>query len=445
MKQTVLYYHATLLTGDVNQMFLPNGFVLIRNDRIVQVGSCSDDKLPLAEVRHDLAGQILMPGMISSHCHFYGQFVRGMPLSVPCNNWQQVLSRMWWKVDKALDETQIYYSTLMGMIEGLKYGTTTYFDHQASPNCIDGSLDIIENAMTLAGGRGCLAYEVTDRDGKERARKGIEENIRYICKQQGENRRFKGIFGLHASYSLSEDTLCRSSEAGNRLNSGFHIHMAEAAADVADCYKNYDMHVVERLCAHNILNDKTITAHNVHVRKSDMERMAAAGITAAHNCQSNTNNAVGICPVTDLMDAGVKVALGGDGYTYDLFTELGFASIQQHIRTMDCTAFPGAQVMDMAFTNNQRIARNIFGYDVGVLRAGAAADLLILDYNPPTPLTQGNVLSHMTSGFGSHVHTVIVNGEKVVENHKMTKLDEKEVFAACRREAARLWDKVNML
>lgn len=445
MKQTVLYYHATLLTGDVKQMLLSGGYVLICGDRIVDVGACADDKLPQADLRYDLAGQILMPGMISSHCHFYGQFVRGMPLSQPCNNWQQVLSRMWWKVDKALDESQIYYSTLMGMIDGLKHGTTTYFDHQASPNCIDGSLDIIEKAMLLAGGRGCLAYEVTDRDGKERAQKGIEENIRYICKQQGENRRFKGIFGLHASYSLSDETLARAAEAGNRLNSGFHIHMAEAAADVADCYKNYDMHVVERLSDYGILNDKTITAHNVHVRKPDMRRMADSGITAAHNCQSNTNNAVGICPVTDLMDAGVKVALGGDGYTYDLFTELGFASILQHIRTMDCTAFPGSQILDMAFTNNQRLAKQIFGYDVGILKPGAAADFLILDYDPPTPLTEGNVLSHMTSGFGSCVQTVVVNGEKVVENRKMTHLDEKEVYAACRKEAARLWEQVNTL
>ena len=165
-----------------------------------------------------------------------------------------------------------------------------------------------------------------------------------------------------------------------------------------------------------------------------------SGITAAHNCQSNTNNAVGICPVAPLMEAGVHVALGGDGYTYDLFTELGFASILQHIRTMDCTNFSGRQVLDMAFTNNQRLARNVFGYDVGVLRPDSAADFLILDYDPPTPLNTGNVLSHMTSGFSGHVHTVVVDGETVVENHKCTRVDEKEVFAACRQEAQRLWN-----
>lgn len=439
MKQRTLYYHANIITGDVEQMLLPGGYLLVEGNRVAGVGLCPDDQLPQAEVRHDLGGAILMPGMISSHCHFYGQFVRGMSLNQPVLNWQQVLSRMWWKVDKLLDEKQTYYSTMMGMIEGLKAGTTTYFDHQASPNFISGSLDVIEDAMRLVGGRGCLAYEVTDRDGRERALQGIEENRRYLKKVRQDDR-FAGLFGLHASYTLGDETLGLAAEAGKACNAGFHIHMAEAAADVSDSYKLYDMHVTERLERFGILNEKTITAHNVHVAAPQFEIMRRTGITAAHNCQSNTNNAVGICPVVPLMEAGVHVALGGDGYTYDLFTELGFASILQHIRTMDCTTFSGRQVLDMAFTNNQRLARNVFGYDVGVLRPGSAADFLILDYDPPTPLNSGNVLSHMTSGFSGHVHTVVVDGETVVENHKCTKVDEKEVFAACRQEAQRLWD-----
>ena len=439
MKQRTLYYHANIITGDVEQMLLPGGYLLLEGNRVAGVGLCPDDQLPQAEVRHDLGGAILMPGMISSHCHFYGQFVRGMSLNQPVLNWQQVLSRMWWKVDKLLDEKQTYYSTMMGMIEGLKAGTTTYFDHQASPNFISGSLDVIEDAMRLVGGRGCLAYEVTDRDGRERALQGIEENRRYLKKARQDDR-FAGLFGLHASYTLGDETLGLAAEAGKACNAGFHIHMAEAAADVSDSYKLYDMHVTERLERFGILNEKTITAHNVHVAAPQFEIMRRAGITAAHNCQSNTNNAVGICPVVPLMEAGVHVALGGDGYTYDLFTELGFASILQHIRTMDCTTFSGRQVLDMAFTNNQRLARNVFGYDVGVLRPGSAADFLILDYDPPTPLNSGNVLSHMTSGFSGHVHTVVVDGETVVENHKCTRVDEKEVFAACRQEAQRLWD-----
>lgn len=437
-----LYYHATIITGIQGKMLLPGGYLLVEDGIIADLGICADEKLPAAQVRHDLAGAIITPGMISAHCHFYGQFVRGMALKTPVLNWQQVLSRMWWKVDKALDEEQIYYSTMMGLMEGLKAGTTTYFDHQASPNCIDGSLDIIERAMEQLGGRGCLAYEVTDRDGQARALAGIAENVRYIRKHQDDHGRFKGLFGLHASYTLSNKTLARCAAEGKMLGAGFHIHMAEAQADLCDSFKKYDMGVTERLDAAGILNERTITAHNVHVGKPQFEIMRRTGITAAHNCQSNTNNAVGICPVTDLMDAGVHVALGGDGYTYDLFAELGFASILQHLRTDDCAAFSGAQVLDMAFTNNRRLAATTFGYDVGVLRKGAAADFLLLDYDPPTPLSESNVLSHMTSGFSGHVRTVVVGGETVVKDRCLTKADEKELAAHCRRQAQRLWDKL---
>lgn len=440
-----LYYHASLITGDINRMYLPDGYLLVDGNRIVDIGVCADSELPAADVRHDLAGQILMPGMISAHCHFYGQFARGMCLSQPIYNWQQYLSRMWWRMDKALDDRKTYYSTLMGLIEGLKAGTTTYFDHQASPNAIDGSLDLIEKAMTEVGGRGCLAYEVTDRDGTERARQGIAENVRYIRRHQNDGGRFKGIFGMHASYSLSEETLAECSAAGNTLCSGFHIHMAESEADVSDCYRRFDIHPAERLERAGVLGEKTITAHNVHLKPRQYEILHRCGVTAAHNVQSNTNTAVGICPVVPLMDAGVHVALGGDGYTYDLFTELGFASIQQHIGQKDPSVFSAQQILDMAFTNNQRLAHKVFGYEVGILRPGAAADFLILDYDPPTPLCEKNVLSHMTSAFSGHVHTVVCDGETVVSNHRCTKVDEKEIFANCRVEAKKLWDELDRI
>lgn len=442
MEKRTLYYHGNIVTGRQDLPYLSGGYLLTEGSRIVRVGVCPDAELPAAEVRHNLAGAIVAPGMISAHCHFYGQFVRGMSLRQPVENWQQVLSRMWWKVDKALDARQVYYCTMMGLIEGLKAGTTTYFDHHASPNFISGSLDVIEEAMRTTGGRGCLAYEVTDRDGKERAQQGIDENIRFLQKHTQPDDRFRGLFGLHASYTLEEDTLAQCSEAGRRLDAGFHIHLAEAEADVSDGYKRFDLHVAQRLEQAGILNSKTITAHNVHLRQPQFDILRRTGVTAAHNCQSNTNNAVGISPVTELLDAGVHVALGGDGYTYDLFAELGFASIVQHLRTMDCAAFPAGQVLAMAYDNNQRLARNVFGYEVGLLCEDAAADFLILDYDPPTPMHGGNLLSHMTSGFSGHVHTVVCDGQTVVQNHAMTRVDEKEVFAHCREQAQRLWDQI---
>jgi cytosine/adenosine deaminase-related metal-dependent hydrolase len=293
MDNRTLYFNGNIVTGLADQLFLPGGWFLVGGSRILAAGEGSD--CPAASKRVNLQGRIVAPGMVSVHGHFYGQFVRGMPLGQPVANWQQVLSRVWWKLDKALDEEQVYYSAMMGLVEGLKAGTTTYFDHHASPNFISGSLDVLETAMAAAGGRGCFAYEVTDRDGRERALQGIRENERYIRKHTGSDQRYKGIFGLHASYTLSDETLEQCSKSGNALGSGFHMHLAESEADVLDGYKQYDMHVTERMERFDILGEKTIAAHCVHLSAKEFEILRRTNTTAVYNCQSNANNAVGIC------------------------------------------------------------------------------------------------------------------------------------------------------
>ena len=439
MGYKTLYSDGNIITGKADIPFLANGWILTDGNRIAAVGS--GGQLPAADRTVNLHGWVLAPGMISTHGHFYGQFTRGISLNQPMCNWQQVLSRMWWKLDKMLEEKQVYYSAMMGLVEGLKAGTTTYFDHHASPNFISGSQDAIENAMLQVGGRGCFAYEVTDRDGPERAALGIEENIRYIEKHKKDESRFKGMFGLHASYTLSDQTLEQCAHAGNALGSGFHTHLAESAADVCDGYRRCDMHVAERMERYGILGGKTIAAHCVHMRPAQFALLYSSDTTVAHNCQSNTNNAVGVCPVAPMMESGVSVTIGGDGYTYDLFTELGFALIMQRLNAQDPSVLTSRRrVLELMYGNSQRLAERIFGYPVGAITPGAAADFLILDYDPPTNITEENFLLHI-GAFSGHVHTVIVDGETVVQAHKCTKVDEEEIFAKCRELSSKLWAK----
>lgn len=441
-KKAVRYHNARLITGKPVHPLIQGGSLLVEDGKLLYVGPDYGCERWDAQAI-DLHGAIVMPGLITAHCHFYGQFARGMPLRTQMHNWQQVLSHMWWTMDKALDREQVYYCAMMGLAEGLKAGVTTYFDHHASPNCIEGSLDEIERAVYDAGGRACLAYEVSDRDGTDRAALGIEENVRFIRKHMGTPEdRVRGMFGLHASYTLGDATLERCSTEGNRLGAGFHTHMAEDRADVADGYRRWDMHVAERFFAHHILGPKSITAHNVHLGPQEYALLLKTQTTAAYNCQSNTNNAVGISPVRAMLEAGIQVALGGDSYSSDLFSELSFAAMQQRLAAGNPSAFPPQMVWEMAFTNAQALAKQVFGYHLGVLEPGAAADFLILDYDPPTPLLEENLLSHMLGGFSGHIHTVVVAGEKVVENHRCTKFDQRELNARCREHAARLWAKL---
>lgn len=440
MGNGTLYKHAMIFTGDPACPFLPDGYMLVEDGKVAAIGgTCPDSALPKAQVQRDLCGQFLMPGLISTHCHFYGQFARGMPLHQPVGNWQQVLSRMWWKMDRALDEEGTYYSAMMGLAEGLKAGTTTYFDHQASPEAIEGSLDLLEQAVRTAGARACLAYEVTDRNGTDGARRGIEENRRFLKKARPNQDRIQGLFGLHASYTLSQETLEQCAQAGKALQAGFHLHLAESTADVCDGYKQYDMHVVERMEQAGILNEKTICAHGVHLDSTQFEILRRTGVTVAHNCQSNTNNAVGIAPVEAMLQHGVHVAIGGDGYTYNLFSELGFAGIQQRLRAGTPAAFPGSAMEQLAFVNPSRLAETVFGCRIGQLSAGAAADFLILDYDPPTPVTEQNYLAHLLGGMDRCLRTVVVAGETVVQDRQCVRFDEREIFAKCREAAARLW------
>lgn len=440
---TKIYQNLRIFTMDEKNTYYESGYIKTEKGKITAIGNMSE-LTPAGKEKcevYDGAGRIAVPGMITTHAHFYGQFARGMSLSQPICNWQQVLSRMWWKFDKKLTEEQIYYSAMMGLIEGLKSGTTTYFDHQASPNAADGSLDLIEQAVRQAGARACLSYEVSDRDGDGCRKSGIEENIRFIRKVNREgDQQIKALFGLHAGYTLSRETLEICADYGKQLSVGFHIHVAEDAADVSESYRLYDMHVVERLAKAGILGPSTIAAHGVNVGPKQWRMFKETGTTVAHNIQSNVNNAVGICPVVRMLEDGVNVALGGDGYTYDLFTELGIAVIIQRTREKDPGVFSAEQIRKFSYENPGRLAERIFGVKVGMIKEGAVADFLILNYDEPTPITSLNIFSHMTSAFSGHVKDVIVAGKEVVRDGVCTKIDEERILAKCREQAGMLWD-----
>ena len=436
-----LYKNAKIFTLDPKAFYYESGYIVVENDRIKEIGPMEslkdEDKYTKKE---DLHGKIVMPGMISAHSHFYGQFVRGMQLGETISNWQQVLSRMWWKVDKKLTLEQSYCSALMGLIEGLKSGTTTYFDHQASPNSTDGVLDVIKKAVLECGARACLSYEVSDRDGNEHALSGIHENERFIKECEKEKLpQISAMFGLHASYTLSDDTLEKAAEVEDQYKCGFHIHAAEDRADISESYRLYDKHVIPRLCERGILNDRSIAAHCVWVRDKQIDMLRDCGVFAAHNGQSNTNNAVGISPVVRMLEKGVKVVLGGDGYTYDLFRELSFDVILQRLREEDPGVFSPDEIYKMAFYNNEELVKRHFGVSAGVLKKDSFVDFIVLDYDAPTPIDGDNFLSHMLSSFSGMVNTVICGGREVVRDGKCTFVDEEEVFARCREESRKLW------
>lgn len=440
----MLIIHANLVTLDESGRIIPDGALLIRNGLVVEVDSTQQLSGRHGEERVlDAQGQLVMPGLINAHTHLYSTLARGMALKdEPPANFVQILERLWWRLDKALVAEDILYSALVALIGCIRHGTTTIVDHHASPGSISGSLDLIAQAIDQAGLRACLCYEVSDRGGQQEAQAGIQENRRFIRRCQDEKKTLQAAsFGLHASFTLSDETLRRCVALAKDLGVGFHLHVAEDAADVRDARAKYRKSVVKRLADFGILGPETLAIHCVHVDGDDMDILRETGTNVVHNPQSNCNNGVGVAPVLEMLDRGIRVGLGSDGFTANMFDEIRTANILHKLSHGD-PRVGYAELPRMAFQNNRDIAGLFFQDSLGVIRPGAAADLIFLDYHPPTPLRSDNFLGHLLFGIsGARVQTTIVAGKELMRDGQLLNLNEEEIALRARELAGKLWER----
>jgi putative selenium metabolism protein SsnA len=412
---------ARIVTGDV----------LIEGDRIAAVGGPAD----ATASRIDCSGCLVIPGNVCAHTHVYSALARGMPYALePPHNFIEILQRVWWRLDRALDEDSVRASAMVGAMEALLAGTTTLVDHHASPNFIDGSLDVIAEAFGSIGLRSILCYEVSDRDGPERARAGVEENRRFLSAGHGPLAR--GMVGAHASFTLSEETLASCVDVSRAANAGIHIHAAEDGADERDSRARFGKSVAERLADAGALSADTLLAHCVHLDSAECRRVRDAGTTVAHNARSNMNNGVGRTPLAELG----AVAVGTDGIGADMFEEsrIGFFRLRED--TLDAPYdWPLAHLAE-----GSRLAGRVFGEPLlGTIAPGAPADAVVLDYLAPAPLAGGNLAGHWVFGLGSRaVRDVIVAGETVVRDRRLTRLDQQELSRKAAVDAKRLWERL---
>ena len=439
--------NGTIVTWTEPNKLLDGHEILVQDGKIVSIepkGKLTG-RYPEEDVL-DAQGQLIMPGNICAHTHFYGAFSRGMAIpGEPAENFQQILEKLWWKLDKALNEEGTRYSALTLLIDAIKYGTTTIIDHHASPNFIDGSLDVVYEAVKQSGLRSALCYEVTDRDGPERALAGINENSRFISRvQAGEiDPMVNAHFGLHASLTVSAVTLEKCVEAnGNRV--GFHVHAAEGTVDQEDSLEKYGKRVIERFWDEHILNDRSILAHGVHVSDNEIRLLAESQSWLTHQPRSNMNNAVGVAPVEKLLENGVNLCMGNDGFSNAMWQEWFFAYLLQKDHKADPRAMNGYDVIKIAVGNNSNLATQIWdGVRVGKIEPGAAADIIFVDYQPITPMTAGNLPWHILFGFRDGMVTMTMAGGKVLmKDRQLLFLDEVEIAARSREVAAQTWARV---
>jgi putative selenium metabolism protein SsnA len=431
---TILLTNATL--ASLYPPMLRVGHVVIQGERVHAVDDVRPDEA--SEEVIDCAGKLIIPGNVCAHTHLYSALARGMPgPRVQPTNFREILQHIWWRLDRALDEPAIRSSVLVGAIDAARAGTTTLVDHHASPNAIGGSLDMLADGLEAVGIRGVLCYEVTDRDGRERRDRGLRENDRFLS----DNRRtlMRGNVGAHASFTLEEDSLAALAEMAGHHNTGVHVHVAEDAWDEEDALRRSGLRTAERLEAAGIFNDSSITAHGVHLNEHELALIHARGSWFVHNCRSNMNNSVGYAPIAHF---GAKAALGTDGIDGDMFAE----SRTAFFRARDASLSTPAEAFARMLVGGATLASSYFGAPLGKIEPGALADLVVLDYDPPTALTAGNLAWHWMFALSSaNVESVMVGGRWVIKKGHLLGVDEEKVRAEARRQATRLWKRMEEL
>ncbi len=439
----LLIGNGVLITQNAANPLIKDGCVAVNGTIIEDFGTTLEmkAKYPQSEF-YDARGGVIMPGLINTHGHIYSAFARGMSLkdSKVSKNFTQILENLWWRLDRALDLPEIEYSAYTTYIDGIKNGVTTVFDHHASAGHVKESLFTIAKVAETLGVRTSLCYEVSDRDGERVAAEGIKENadfIAYANKQASDM--VKGLFGLHASFTLSDATLDKCVTAAN--GAGFHVHTAEGIDDLYDSLNKYGKRVVERLNDASILGPQSIAVHCIHINAREMDILKHTDTVVVHNPESNMGNAVGCSAALHMMEKGILMGLGTDGYTTDMLESFKVANII-HKHNLGDSSVGWGESAQMLLQNNAKICARHFRKPLGIIDKGALADIIVVDYDAPTPITAGNTSSHILFGMmGRSVRTTMINGRFVMKDRELLTADEREVYSKARKLAAAFWER----
>ena len=373
----------------------------------------------------DCTGQYITKSFGVGHHHVYSALARGMPApaAIP-TNFREILKYIWWNLDKALDAETIEASALATAIACAKSGATFAIDHHASPNYIEGSLEIIAKAFEKVGISHLLCYEVTDRDGPEKAEKGLEESVTYL-------KNYQGLVGLHASFTVSDPTLKKAALIAEKYKTGIHIHVAEDLYDQEHCMQHYKKRVVDRLNDFGLLRSgKTILVHGLHLDDKERKILKNSPAFIAQNMESNLKNKVGFFNGAGLDEN--RIMLGTDGMHSDM------------LQSARSAFFMGQKTDNITFESAYKRFRNVHHYlKSNHFTGDGNNNLVVLDYDSPTPFRQENFVGHFIFGLRSnHVQHVISRGKLILKEQELITLNEKETLLFVRKQAERLWEKL---
>jgi len=432
---TVIQFYPAQVTSGVD--------IVIENEFIKEVGKNIAEKYKADKVI-DASNKIIAPGIVCAHNHFYSALARGILADIkPSPDFISILKNLWWRLDRALDEETLYYSGIIGALEAVKCGTTSVIDHHASPSFIKGSLSVLQKSFEQVGLRGILAYEVTDRNGSKGLQDGIEESAQFIQEIQNEKidgklHLIESAVGGHAPFTLDDKALQLMAEVVSATKSGIHLHVAEDEYDSSFSHHHYGKDILERLEEHNLLNEKSILVHGVHLTNNDLEILNRHDAFLIHNPRSNMNNSVGYM---NHLHQVKNLGIGTDGIGANMFEETKFA----YFKNQDAKGKMGMSEWMHVLQSGNVLLERYFENKFGKIEEGFAADVVILDYQAPTPLQSENLAGHFLFGFSSRdVETVIING-KIVYEERTFAFDTSNIYKEAQKAAKKLWSKMNSI
>jgi len=449
---SILIKNANVVTLDPQVRVLKSHDILIEADRIKAIGKTGSLSVKSGKVDTviEADNKVVMPGFINAHTHFYSTFARGLTKTKSSSNFHQVLKNLWWPLDRTLNHEECYYSAIVMLMEAIRAGTTTVFDHHASNGCVEGSLDVVAKAVQDSGIRAALCYEISDRDGSSVSTQAIKENerfLKYISHLRMSNSKsssstnLKGMVGLHASFTIESDTIKEVASLAKTYNTGIHVHVAEDPIDQEITRQKYGCSAVERFFRAGLLNTKSIVAHGVHLDDQEIQILKDSEVFLAHNPESNMNNAVGTADISELIQEGVRVGIGTDAMTMNMPLELRCALLK--LRDLKGDPSVGFSIITQMLQQNIKLADEMWGESLGTVSEGTVADLVIMRDELATNLSDENLIGHLLYSMVPMVtDTVIVGGKLLMRDGQFTTLDEQKIYAKSREMAKEVWRRI---
>lgn len=393
-----------------------------------------DKKSNAGNTVYNAGGRLLTIPLVNFHDHFYSRLAKGLPINKPMNNFQNVLKNLWWDLDKKLSLDMVEASAKMSVIEAIKNGVTYIFDHHSSPNAANGSLEKIAEVLMDNNIRGALCFETTDRNGATLSKAGMEENINFLKNYSGSN--LKSLLGLHASFTLSDDTLAEASELVEEYNLGIHIHLCEDKSDRTLSKQYTDQLPVKRLVQNKLLNGKSILGHGVFLTQKEYYQISASGSAIVYNPDSNMNNAVGL-PLYSKVPSNIPILIGTDGMHGNIAKSMKqyFLLLRDQKNSMEETF----SLFIKSYFDQIAFVKKYFD-DFPSIVENDRADFIVWDYIPPTPINGSNFWGHFIYGaLESNIKTVVQEGNILLKDFKLTEIDDSETFKEIIKQGNKLF------